>query len=228
MNARSQTLRNTLFSTVGIYTEFFLGMLTSILIARHLGPHDFGSYSLIIWLVAIGVAVTNSGTAGAAIRFIAELRGGGNAQLIEPLLDYLRRAQRLFLLVGKQATDNAQLSTLLAGIAKTQTDTPVAQAIATQEHAIDESGEGLFGWASLHGVGSLATGAIPPTAGTLPGDLLSKADGVAFGAGSVDGHGHMQLRFHAPQSRLLGYLASYAPVGPDGKLATSLIVRTYD
>ena len=40
MNARSQTLRNTLFSTVGIYTEFFLGMLTSILIARHLGPHD--------------------------------------------------------------------------------------------------------------------------------------------------------------------------------------------
>ena len=99
MNVRSQTLRNTLFSTVGIYTEFFLGMLTSILIARHLGPHEFGSYSLVIWLVAIGVAVTNSGTAGAAIRFIAELRGGGNAHLIQPLLDYLRRAQRLFLLV---------------------------------------------------------------------------------------------------------------------------------
>lgn len=99
MNARSQTLRNTLFSTVGIYTEFFLGMLTSILIARHLGPHEFGTYSLVIWFVAIGVAVTNSGTAGAAIRFIAELRGGGNDHLIRPLLEYLRRAQRLFLLV---------------------------------------------------------------------------------------------------------------------------------
>ncbi|HEX7732631.1 MAG TPA: hypothetical protein VF415_08290 [Rhodanobacter sp.] len=32
----------------------------------------------------------------------------------------------------------------------------------------------------------------------------------------------------AANDRLLGYLASYAPVGPDGKLATSLIVRTYD
>lgn len=28
--------------------------------------------------------------------------------------------------------------------------------------------------------------------------------------------------------RLLGYLASYAPTGPDGQLATRLIVRTYD
>ena len=28
--------------------------------------------------------------------------------------------------------------------------------------------------------------------------------------------------------RLLGYLVSYAPVGADGKLATRLIVRTYD
>ena len=28
--------------------------------------------------------------------------------------------------------------------------------------------------------------------------------------------------------RLLGYLASHAPTGPDGKLAVSVIVRTYD
>ena len=147
-------------------------------------------------------------TLGPAMTLARPFDANGDSQLaMGAPLHFDAASQRLFLLVGKQATDNAQLSTLLAGIAKTQTDTPVARAIATQEHAIDESGEGLFGWASLHGVGSLATGAIPPTAGTLPGDLLSKADGVAFGAGSVDGHGHMQLRIHAPQSRLLGYLA---------------------
>ncbi|WP_404631541.1 pilin [Dyella ginsengisoli] len=145
---------------------------------------------------------------GPAMTLARPFDANGDSQLaMGAPLHFDAPSQRLFLLVGKQAVDNAQLSALLAGIAKTQTDTPVAQAIATQEHAIDESGEGLFGWASLHGVGSLATGAIPPTVGTLPGDLLSKADGVAFGAGSVDGHGHMQLRFHAPQSRLLGYLA---------------------
>lgn len=32
----------------------------------------------------------------------------------------------------------------------------------------------------------------------------------------------------AGNDRLLGYLASYAPAGPDGKPATGLIVRTYD
>jgi len=99
MNTRSQTLRNTAFSSVGIYTEFALGMLTSILIARHLGPHGFGAYSLVIWLVAIGVATTNSGTASAAIKFVAEVRGAGRDDLIRPLVAYLRRAQRLFLLI---------------------------------------------------------------------------------------------------------------------------------
>ncbi|GAB2506807.1 hypothetical protein GCM10027084_21730 [Pseudoxanthomonas sangjuensis] len=99
MNQRSRTLSNTFFSSVGMYTEYVLGMLTSIVIARHLGPDGFGAYSLVIWLVGLGVAITNSGTASAAIKFVAELRGGERTELIPYLLDYLRRAQRLFLLV---------------------------------------------------------------------------------------------------------------------------------
>lgn len=98
MNTRAHTLRNTFFSSVGLYTEYVLGMLTSIIIARHLGPDEYGAYSLVIWLVAMGVATTNSGTASAAIKFVAELRGSGNPEMIPTLLDYLRRAQRIFLL----------------------------------------------------------------------------------------------------------------------------------
>lgn len=99
MNTRSKVIRNTMFSSVGIYTEYFLGMLTSVFIARHLGPADFGAYSAIIWLVAMGVAVTNSGTASAVIKFVAELRGSGREDLIAPTIAYLRRAQRGFLAV---------------------------------------------------------------------------------------------------------------------------------
>lgn len=99
MSTRSKTIRNTLFSTVGVYTEFALGMLTSIIIARHLGPDGFGAYSVVIWLVAMGVATTNSGTASAAIKFVAELRGGGNDALIPSLIGFLRRAQRIFMLI---------------------------------------------------------------------------------------------------------------------------------
>ncbi len=97
MTLRARTLRNTLFSSVAMYTEFALGMLTSILIARHLGPEGFGAYSAVILLVGMGVAATNSGTASAAIKFVAELRGGDREGLVRPLVAYLRRAQRAFL-----------------------------------------------------------------------------------------------------------------------------------
>jgi O-antigen/teichoic acid export membrane protein len=99
MTLRARTLRNTLFSSVAMYTEFALGMLTSILIARHLGPEGFGAYSAAIWLVGMGVAATNSGTASAAIKFVAELRGAGRESLVRPLVAWLRRAQRGFLAV---------------------------------------------------------------------------------------------------------------------------------
>lgn len=99
MSTRHGTFRNTMFSTVGVYTEYALGMLTSIVIARHLGPDGFGTYSAIIWMVAMGVTIANAGTASAVIKFVAELRGADSEQLIPALLAYLRRAQRLFMLL---------------------------------------------------------------------------------------------------------------------------------
>lgn len=98
MSTRSLTLRNAMFSSVGLYTEFALGMLTSIVIARHLGPNFFGAYSGAVWLMAMGVAIANAGTAGAAIRFVAELRGRGEEERIHAALAYLRRAQRRVML----------------------------------------------------------------------------------------------------------------------------------
>jgi O-antigen/teichoic acid export membrane protein len=97
--SRPSALRNTLFSSAGIYTEYVLGMLTSILIARHLGPGSFGIYSLVIWLVSIGMTMTNAGSSSAVIKFVAELRGSGREDLVRPLLGYLRRTQRTCLLL---------------------------------------------------------------------------------------------------------------------------------
>ncbi|SEL09431.1 Membrane protein involved in the export of O-antigen and teichoic acid [Pseudoxanthomonas sp. GM95] len=99
MNRSPSALRNTFFSSAGIYTEYVLGMLTSILIARHLGPHDFGVYSMVIWLVSVGMTMTNAGSSTTLIKFVAELRGGGREELIQPLLTYLRRTQRTCLLL---------------------------------------------------------------------------------------------------------------------------------
>ncbi|TYT23595.1 oligosaccharide flippase family protein [Luteimonas viscosa] len=99
MSTRGTVIRNTLFSSVGIYTEYLLGMLTSIIIARHLGPADFGAYSLVIWLVATGVVITNAGVASAVIKFVAELRGSGREAQIRSLLGWAWRVQAGFLAV---------------------------------------------------------------------------------------------------------------------------------
>ncbi len=99
MTTRSHALRNTLFSSLGIYVEYSLGMLAAILIARHLGPHHYGIYGLFVWFAAIGVVVTNSGITTGVIKFIAELRGAEKEQLIVPVLSYLRRMQAWHLAV---------------------------------------------------------------------------------------------------------------------------------
>lgn len=99
MNNRAIALRNTLFSSMGIYTEYFLGMVAAVLIARHLGPQHYGVYGLFIWFAAVGIVITNSGITTGVIKFVAELRGNGQEHLIAPMLAHMRRVQRWHLLV---------------------------------------------------------------------------------------------------------------------------------
>ena len=112
MNARALAVRNTLFSSIGIYTEYFLGMCASVLVARSLGPADFGVYGLLTWLVALGVAIPNSGVGTAAIKFVAELRSADEGVLIRPLLRYLHRVLYISLAVVLVA---AAVTFLVAG-----------------------------------------------------------------------------------------------------------------
>jgi O-antigen/teichoic acid export membrane protein len=93
MNNRRLTLRNTALASIGIYVEYFLGMVAAILIARHLGPASYGIYSLFIWFAAIGIVLTNSGITTGVIKFIAEFRGAERPELIWPLLRQMRTAQ---------------------------------------------------------------------------------------------------------------------------------------
>lgn len=105
MNDRRHALRNTAFSSIGIYAEYFLGMVAAIVIARHLGPGHYGVYGMFIWFAAVGVVVTNSGITTGVIKFISEFRGAGREAMIRPLLVYMRRVQawHMALVVGVAA-----------------------------------------------------------------------------------------------------------------------------
>ena len=100
MSNRALTLRNTVFSSVGIYTEYALGMLAAIMIARHLGPEFYGVYGLFMWFVSVGMVITNSGITTGVIKFVAELRGSGQDELIVPVIRRLRRVQRMHMLAA--------------------------------------------------------------------------------------------------------------------------------
>jgi O-antigen/teichoic acid export membrane protein len=99
MTTRSHAIRSTLFASIGIYTEYALGMVAAIMIARHLGPGSYGVYGMFVWFAAVGVVFTNSGITTGVIKFVAELRGREQQNLIAPALAHLRRAQRWHLLV---------------------------------------------------------------------------------------------------------------------------------
>jgi O-antigen/teichoic acid export membrane protein len=98
MTTRTHALRSTMFSSVGIYSEYFLGMVAAIMTARHLGPKYYGIYALFIWFAAVGVVITNSGITTGVIKFVAELRGASQENLIVPLLAHFRQVQRWHLL----------------------------------------------------------------------------------------------------------------------------------
>ena len=147
--------------------------------------------------------------ASPAMQLETPLDATGNGSLANGApLHFDAKSQRLFALLSRQPASAAQLASLLAEMDKPRADDPTSKAIAAQESHIDQSGEGLFSWVSVHGLGGMAAGApMLQKLGSLPGDLVSKADSISFGAGSVAGHGRLQLRLYSPQARLLGYLA---------------------
>ncbi|SHM11884.1 pilin [Rhodanobacter sp. OK091] len=155
-----------------------------------------------------------------ALKLTAPLDSNGDGRLaIGTPLHFDVTSGRLFALASRQPVEPVTLTTLIVELAQTKPDSDAGKAIAAQEQQIDQSGQGTFAWISLHGLGGVAAGAIPAqSVGTLPGDLTSKAESVTFGAGTVDGHGRLRIVVHAPQARLLGYLAP-TRFAPDFKVA---------
>lgn len=74
------------------YVTVALGLVVGALIARGLGPDDYGRYAYVLWLSGLLVTVGNHGLCISGIRFISEAIGsnrGGDAANIHRLL--LRR-----------------------------------------------------------------------------------------------------------------------------------------
>ena len=93
MKHRLMLLRNATYSSVGTYSEYFIGLIISILIARHLGPTQYGVYTLLIWLSALGVMLVNGGLSTGAVKFLAEARGGADPAAAAGVFGFFYRLQ---------------------------------------------------------------------------------------------------------------------------------------
>ncbi len=82
---------NVIYSTVGIYVEYGIGMLASVIIARTLGPDIFGLYGYILWFVQLGVVLSSGAINQGVIKFVAESRGKGSNDDLIVVIRYLRK-----------------------------------------------------------------------------------------------------------------------------------------
>ena len=68
-------LRSALLMTGSTYVAYAAGLVASMLVARGLGPADFGRYAYLIWLSGVLVLLMNHGLTTSAIRFVSESLG---------------------------------------------------------------------------------------------------------------------------------------------------------
>jgi O-antigen/teichoic acid export membrane protein len=75
MRVRLGFLGNAAIASAGAYVEFAVALPLSIIVARSLGPSDFGHYTFAIWLTGWLVTASNNALTMTSIKFIAEARG---------------------------------------------------------------------------------------------------------------------------------------------------------
>lgn len=102
MFGRTAVLRGALLMTGSTYITYVLGLVVSVLIARSLGPGDFGRYSYLVWLSGLLVLLANNGLTTSGIRFVSEGLGRDAPQDARRVHGWLRRGQfgRLFLVLA--------------------------------------------------------------------------------------------------------------------------------
>jgi O-antigen/teichoic acid export membrane protein len=85
--------RSALLMTGSTYVAYGTGLVISTLIARALGPADYGRYAYLIWLSGVLVILMNNGLTTSAIRFLSETLGRNDPTGTQRLHGWFKRRQ---------------------------------------------------------------------------------------------------------------------------------------
>lgn len=87
MRSRTRTVAaNTLWSVLDLILDFTVPVLTSVLVARAMGPLKLGAYGYILWVSQLALIVSNLGVPRAAARFLAEHIAKGEEDVARAVL----------------------------------------------------------------------------------------------------------------------------------------------
>ena len=78
--------------TGSTYISYGLGIVVSALIARDLGPADYGRYAYVVWMSGVLVVIACAAVNTTAIRFISESTGRDETAQASALHNHIRRA----------------------------------------------------------------------------------------------------------------------------------------
>jgi O-antigen/teichoic acid export membrane protein len=78
--------KNTLFNFITNASDVLINFGVGILLARFLGPTDYGLYSFLIWFLYFAALFVNLGLGNMVIRYIAEALGKKNIELVKSLV----------------------------------------------------------------------------------------------------------------------------------------------
>ena len=96
---RPAALRAALLVTFATYINYAVGLIVSIVVARELGPREYGQYAYIVWLAGTLTTLYCNGLTFSAIRFVSDRIGSRDLQGARNVHALLRRWFRSGLLI---------------------------------------------------------------------------------------------------------------------------------
>jgi O-antigen/teichoic acid export membrane protein len=91
---RGAALRAAFLITGSTYITYALSLLVGAVVARALGPEQYGEYAYVVWLSGWLVLVVNNGLNTSGIRFVAEKLGSGSPATASDIHGWLLNRQR--------------------------------------------------------------------------------------------------------------------------------------
>lgn len=93
------TARAAVLMTGSTYVAFFLGLVVSAVIARAVGPEDFGRYAYVVWITGVLASIANNGLNTTGIRFVSESLGRSSDEAARAVHGWLLRRHYVCLVV---------------------------------------------------------------------------------------------------------------------------------